>query len=74
MVMRTINQVSVVRRATNNVQRINNANECMEIRMEISNFNSSVKVLQVSDLIVIDVSISEILAATYRFAISYDPL
>ena len=72
--MRTINQVSVVRRATNNVQRINNANECMEIRMEISNFNSSVKVLQVSDLIVIDVSISEILAATYRFAISYDPL
>ena len=42
--------------------------------MEISNFNSSVKVQQVSDLIVIDVSISEILAATYRFAISYDPL
>ena len=34
--------------------------------MEISNCNSSVKVLQASDLIVDDVSISEILAATYR--------
>ena len=34
--------------------------------MEISNCNNPVKVLRVSDLIVDDVSISEILAATYR--------
>ena len=34
--------------------------------MEISNCNNPVKVLRVNDLIVDDVSISEILAATYR--------
>ena len=34
--------------------------------MEISNCTSPVKVLRMSDLIVDDVSVSEILAATYR--------